>query len=89
MIWSIVIVVVLGGLGWWYWSHNGGQFPYGPFSSEQAPNATTTLPSGTSNSDDAISQDLGAIDGQMGAFASDNASVSASISDQPVEQSSL
>ena len=87
----VIIIVALVGLGaWWYSTQQdaglpGTQSSYGT----EAPSTTTTLPSGTSVTDTALDQDLSAIDGQIGAFDSDNTDVNAGLSDQQVAQSSL
>ena len=89
----IVVAVLAALLGWWYWSQGVAHAP------APAQEATTTastgstqsagLPSGSTADNAALGQDLTAIDGQMNGFASDNASVDGSLSDKPVQQSSL
>ena len=44
------------------------------------------LPSGSSNSDAALTQDTAAIDAQMGGLNTDNASANQSVNDQPITQ---
>ncbi|MDO8408178.1 MAG: hypothetical protein Q7S95_03005 [bacterium] len=87
----IILIAIVAGLGaWWYSTQQdaglpGTQSSYGT----EAPSTTTMLPSGTNVTDTALDQDLSAIDGQIDAFASDNTSVNAGLSDQQVAQSSL
>ncbi|MDP2593774.1 MAG: hypothetical protein Q8P36_00320 [bacterium] len=85
----VIIIVAIAGLGaWWYSSGPSGWSPSVQYGTEVPP-TTTTLPSGTSITDTSLDQDLSAIDSQIGAFDSDNANVSAGLSDQQIEQSSL
>ncbi len=89
VLWSIVIVIVLAALGWGYWSLGGpGTSIWSPPREEMSA-ATSTPATDTDSSDSAIDQDLVSIDGHINAFEGDNASVSAGLSDQQVQQSSL
>ena len=84
---AIVVVAVLVGFGvWWYWSP---ETPGASSALEGNAAVPSELPSGSNTSDVSLGQDLSAIDAQIGAFGSDSASVSASLSDQQVQQASL
>lgn len=58
-------------------------------SSNNSPEPTTELPSGSDTSDEALEEDYAAINAQVEAFGSDNAETDASLDDEPVEQSSI
>lgn len=92
----IAVVAIAAALGaWWYWAGQSGvpavqsTQPAQSAQTNAAGGTSGTLPSGSATSDAALNQDLSAMDSQMGGFASDNSSMSASLSDQPVQQSSL
>ena len=88
----IVALVVIGGAYYWY---QGGTMPWGNepteygADSESAAAPSDTLPTGTDASDAALGQDAAAIEAQLDAFGSDNASVDAGLGDVAGEQSSL
>ena len=88
----IVALVVIGGAYYWY---QGGAMPWGNepteygADSERAAATSDTLPTGSDASDNALDQDAAAIEAQLDAFDSDNASVDAGLGDVAGEQSSL
>lgn len=79
IIWAVVILVLLGG-GYWYWSsHNGSMSgTYG--------GAAMSTSSPSDASDTALDQDTAAVDAQLNAAASDSATANSSINDTPVAQ---
>ncbi len=87
----VIIAVVAGGAYWWLAGQNNASAPSAPpsgsISSNTAANAQPTLTSGNSNAD--LNQDLATINAQMNGFATDSASMSQSLNDQPVSQSQL
>jgi hypothetical protein len=90
----IVVLAVLGGAAYWYTYRYTRTTP--PTPTETTAEATTTasvseqvLPSGTASSNQALDQDLSAIDSQLSGLSTDTASASASLNDKPVSQSSL
>ncbi len=80
----VAVLVVLGGIYWWLMGQNGG---YQASTGSNAYGNPTGLSSGNSNSD--LNRDLAAIDGQIGVFTADSASIDQSMNDQPVAQSQL
>lgn len=86
----VVVAVIAGAALWWYWSHG---VAHAPASGGEAASSTgasaTTLPLGSATDNAALNADLNAVDSQMNGFSSDNANVNGSLSDQPVQQSSL
>ena len=86
----IIIVAILAGLLWWYLPQGtGGSATGTPATSTSTQAVAPTGSPSIGSSDAALTNDLSAIDAQMSAFASDNASVDGSLSDKPVQQSSL
>ena len=81
-----VIVVVLIGLGFWYYSANkGGTAPAAPGSSASPSDAGVLPTSASDNSDAALNQDTAAVDTQLNGLNSDSATVDSSINDKPVQ----
>lgn len=90
----VALVVILAG-GYWFVSSQTA--PEATTVVATTPNpvsvsstsGASTLPSGTQTSNQALGQDLSAIDTQLSGLNSDNANVSQSVNDQQVPQSSL
>jgi hypothetical protein len=91
IVWVVVILIILGGLFYWY------EYMHTPkvstsmtaTSSAMLPSAAATaaanpLPAGTSTSDAALSQDTAAIDAQMNGLDSDNTNMTSSVN-QPAQ----
>lgn len=86
MKWTVGIVVALAiAAGAYYCTVTKGSW----MADDSAVAPTTTLPSGSDTSDDSLDQDSAALDAQLSAFSSDNASMDQGIGDESVEQSSL
>ncbi len=93
ILWIVVVVIVVGGIWWWMASRSGGPVSENytaPTStaagaaSSTASSTQTAYPQG--NSDQAINQDMTSLNAQMNGLSSDNASVTQSMNDQPVQQ---
>lgn len=91
----VALAVILGGAYYWYVSQPAT--PEATTVGTATPNTNSvsstsgasTLPSGTQTSNQALGQDLSAIDTQLSGLNSDNTNVSQSVNDQQVQQSSL
>lgn len=70
---GVAIAVMVLGSGYAYWKNT--QIKAG----QNNPAEVTTLPSGKETTNTALDQDLSAIDAQLQAVSSDNANVSASV----------
>ena len=80
IVWIVIVVIVAGGV-WWYLGSHKTEAP-----NTQTGNANTpaaTLSQGNTNQN--LAQDLTSIDAQMNGLASDSASVSQSMNDQPIQ----
>jgi hypothetical protein len=92
---AVIVLAVLAGGIYWYVSKAPASTSVGEETgTEQAGtssnnDSSASLPSGASTADVSLDQDLGAIDTQLNAFASDNTSVDQSLNDTPVSQSSI
>ena len=84
-----VLVIALLAVGAYWAFMKRVQAPGTSEAERAAVPATTTLPSGTSTADAALQQDTSAIDAQLNAFGSDNASIKSGLNDTQVPQSSL
>lgn len=73
---AVVAVLVLAAAGY-YWYH--GMQPKD--AGDVFTNASTTLPSGTSTTDDSLQQDTAAIDAQLKGLSSDQATVDSSVNE--------
>lgn len=86
----VLLIVIAGGM---YWYTNMREAPTEGVTVEESGDsslsAATTLPTGSATEDDALDQDLSAIEAQMNGFAEDNASVTKGLADEPVQQASL
>jgi hypothetical protein len=87
ILWVVIAVIVIGGIWWWLASRNSA-----PAGSTSPTTASTTSPTATStsypqgDSDQSINQDMTNANAQMNGLSSDNASVTQSMNDQPVQQ---
>jgi len=94
ILWIVVALIVIGGIWWLIASQNGT--PSTSNSYTNAPTTNTSSTTGTStasstsypqgNSDQSINQDMTSLNVQMNGLSSDNASVTQSMNDQPVQQ---
>jgi cytoskeletal protein RodZ len=89
ILWIIIAVIVIGGIWWWIASQNTVSAPTTAINtttgtSNASTSASSTYPAGNSNQ--AITQDLASVDAQLSGLNSDNASVTQSMNDQPVQQ---
>ena len=98
ILWIVIIVIVVGG-GIWWWMASQNSAPAATTAVPAASNAvgatgtsgatatgaqSASYPQGSS--DQAINQDMTSVDAQLGGLTSDNASVTQSMNDQPVQQ---
>ena len=87
-LWILVVIVVAGGIYYWYQNARSNA-PAAP-----TPVATSTgngapasvLPSGSDTSDAALNQDLSGMDTQLSAMSADTASIDSGMNDQPIPQ---
>jgi cytochrome c biogenesis protein ResB len=95
ILWIVIVIIVVGGIGWWMASR-GGSPVAAPVSNNNSV-GTAAVPSSTASgsqstsypqgdSDQSINQDMTNINTQMNGLSSDNASVTQSLNDQPVQQ---
>ncbi|HUC01734.1 MAG TPA: hypothetical protein VMA75_02415 [Candidatus Paceibacterota bacterium] len=87
----VIAIIVIGGVWWWIDAQNGtvptalAPGANGTSSVANSPAAaSTSYPQG--DSDQAIDQDMTSLNAQMNGLSSDNASVTQSMNDQPVQQ---
>lgn len=90
----VIALLVVGGVWWWIDMQSGvpsaapGAGTGGTSTAVNSPAATSTAstsyPSG--DSDQSIDQDMTSLNAQMNGLSSDNASVTQSMNDQPVQQ---
>lgn len=73
---AVVVVLVLAAAGY-YWYHSMKPADAG----DVFTNASTTLPSGTSTTDNSLEQDTAAIDAQLKGLSSDQATVNSSVNE--------
>ena len=71
---AVVVVIVLAGAAYYWYQNPMSQQDSGDFS-----NASTTLPSGDSTTDESLQQDTAAIDAQLNGLTSDQATVDSSV----------
>ena len=79
LIWAVVIVILLGA-AYWYWSSGKGAVVTPPNGSG------TSMSSPSDTSDAALDQDTAAVDAQLSAAAADSTSADNSLNDKPVTQ---
>lgn len=72
---AVFIVLVLAGLGYYWYQHD-----MTPKTAATFVNTPATLPSGSNTSDQSLQQDTAAIDSQMSGLSSDQATVNSSVS---------
>jgi cytoskeletal protein RodZ len=86
IMWIVIVIIVVGGIWWWVISRsNTAMAPSGDNTPSVSANATSTsYPQG--DSDQSINQDMASMNTQMNGLNSDNASVTQSLNDQPVQQ---
>ncbi|HUC31173.1 MAG TPA: hypothetical protein VMR99_00585 [Candidatus Paceibacterota bacterium] len=93
ILWIVLAVIIIGGGIWWWVASQSGT--PAAVNNTMPPNGTSTsgstaVASGTSyppgDSDQSIGQDMTDLNTQMNGLSSDNASVTQSLSDQPVSQ---
>ncbi len=90
ILWVVVAAVVIGGIWWWVASQSSVAAPAVTNENGSLPNSTQTTTATTSypqgDSDQSIDQDMTSLDAQMNGLNSDNASITQSMNDQPVQQ---
>lgn len=88
ILWIVVAVIVVGGIWWWAASQNSGApavtATNGGGSPAASSTASTSYPQG--DSDQSINQDMASVNAQLNGLSSDNASITQSMNDQPVQQ---
>lgn len=88
ILWIVVAVIVVGGIWWWAASQNSGApavtATNGGGSPVASTTASTSYPQG--DSDQSINQDMTSVNAQLNGLSSDNASITQSMNDQPVQQ---
>ena len=89
ILWIVIAVIVIGGIWWWAAGQAGAPTaPGGNNASTTNSTASTTAsssyPQGSSNQ--SINQDMTNVNAQLNGLNSDNASVTQSMNDQPVQQ---
>ncbi len=95
ILWVVLAVIVVGGGIWWWMASQAGTTPAAMYNNTGATVASSST-SGTSatastsypqgDSDQSINQDMASVNAQMNGLSSDNASVTQSMNDQPVQQ---
>ena len=92
IVWVVVVIIAGGGIWWWMASQNSALPVVNNTPASGAAAATSTPNSAPSSSypqgasDQSINQDMTSLDAQINGLSSDNASVTQSLSDQPVQQ---
>lgn len=94
VLWIVVAVIVIGGIWWWVASRNHASTVAPAMNS--VPTASTTSMAGASttastsypqgDSDQSINEDMTNLNTQLNGLNSDNASITQSMNDQPVQQ---
>jgi cytoskeletal protein RodZ len=93
----VIAVIVVGGIWWWIASQSAGpstaMVPAATSNSATSTSSASSTVSSTSSSsypqgdsDQSIDQDMTSLNTQMNGMNSDNASVTQSMNDQPVQQ---
>jgi cytoskeletal protein RodZ len=82
IMWIVIVVIVVGGIWWWVVSQSN--VAMAPSNNNSSSTASTSYPQG--DSDQSINQDMTNVNTQMNGLTSDNASVTQSMNDQPVQQ---
>lgn len=93
ILWIVIVVIIVGGIWWWMESRSNIVMAPG---SNNAPAATATSTVNSSgaastsypqgDSDQSINQDMASLNLQLNGLSSDNANVTQSMNDQPVQQ---
>ena len=100
ILWIVIVVIVVGGLWWWWMASQGGapasnnNNSVGTTTASNPAAVSSSTASGTQtvasypqgDSDQSINQDMTDLNTQMSGLSSDNASVTQSLNDQPVQQ---
>ena len=88
--WVVIAVIVIGGIWWWWAASQTGEPAMNSNSYGNTPATQHGLHDGCDisdgDSDQAINQDMTSVNAQMNGLSSDNASVTQSMNDQPVQQ---
>jgi hypothetical protein len=86
-LWAVVVVVVLG-LGGWYWYAHSTGVSNGTTANQQAAQGAAGAPGtvASGNSDTALNADLATMDTQLKSTQQDSTSVDQSLNDQPIQQ---
>jgi hypothetical protein len=88
IMWIVIVVIVVGGIWWWMASRS--TTPAATMNNSVGATATSSSTASTSypqgDSDQSINQDMASLNTQMNGLSSDNASVTQSMNDQPVQQ---
>ena len=87
ILWVVVAVIVIGGIWWWIAASQSGV----PATTSNVSPATGTSTAASpsypqGDSEQSINQDMTSLSAQMNGLSSDNANVTQSMNDQPVQQ---
>jgi cytoskeletal protein RodZ len=96
ILWVVIAVIVIGGIWWWWVASQSAAPAMAPAMNGTSTGANMAAASGTpasastsypqGDSDQSINQDMTNLNAQMNGLNSDNASVTQSMNDQPVQQ---
>jgi cytoskeletal protein RodZ len=91
ILWVVVAVIVIGGIWWWIAASQSGVPATTPATTSNVSPATGTSTAASpsypqGDSDQSINQDMTSLSAQMNGLSSDNANVTQSMNDQPVQQ---
>lgn len=91
----VIALVVIGGVWWWMDMQSGVPAAMAPGTGTSGTSTAVNSPAASSSasssypqgdSDQSIQQDMTSLNAQMNGLSSDNASVTQSMNDQPVQQ---
>ena len=94
ILWVVIAVIVIGGIWWWAASQGTPAMTPNGYNNTSTTTASSTVGASTTastsypqgDSDQSINQDMTSANAQMNGLSSDNASVTQSMNDQPVQQ---
>jgi cytoskeletal protein RodZ len=92
ILWIVIVLIIVGGIWWWVVSQSN--VAMAPSNNNMPANTTSTANSSSAastsypqgDSDQSINQDMVSVNSQLNGLSSDNASVTQSMNDQPVQQ---
>jgi len=91
ILWVVIAVIVIGGIWWWIAASQSGtpaatSNSYGNTTPTTGASTTASSPYPQGDSDQSINQDMTSLNAQVNGLNSDNANVTQSMNDQPVQQ---